>query len=78
VPASYSKKRIQACLSGAEMPAKKPDLDNMIKAVKDGLNGVAWKDDAQVVKVLALKYYGESPRADIRITPIAHREFIIG
>ncbi len=69
VPASYSAKRTAACLNGAEMPAKKPDLDNLLKAVKDGLNGVAWKDDAQVVSITASKFYGESPSATVMIEP---------
>jgi len=65
VPQSYSKKRTAACLSGAERPAKKPDLDNMLKAIKDGLNGVTWADDCQVVEVRATKVYGEIPRAQV-------------
>lgn len=35
---------------------KKPDLDNLIKAVKDSLNGIAWCDDAQVFSLLVQKY----------------------
>lgn len=34
----------------------KPDIDNVIKAVMDGLNGVAYHDDAQVVDVRAIKH----------------------
>lgn len=33
----------------------KPDLDNIIKVICDALNGVAWHDDAQVVRVVAYK-----------------------
>lgn len=31
------------------------DIDNYVKTILDGLNGVAWKDDSQVVKVTAVK-----------------------
>lgn len=34
----------------------KPDIDNIAKAVLDGLNGVAYEDDVQVVQLLATKY----------------------
>lgn len=38
----------------------KPDLDNMIKAIMDALNGVAYKDDCQVVQLMAEKVYTET------------------
>lgn len=34
----------------------KPDVDNVLKAILDGLNGVAFKDDAQVVLATVKKY----------------------
>lgn len=33
----------------------KPDIDNIVKLVLDGLNGVAFEDDAQAIEVKAAK-----------------------
>jgi len=35
----------------------RPDLDNLVKAVKDSLNGVVWKDDAQVCSLHTSKRF---------------------
>ncbi len=43
----------------------KPDLDNLIKFVKDALNGYAWRDDSQVCYINAMKTYGERPGTEI-------------
>jgi Holliday junction resolvase RusA-like endonuclease len=58
IPASWSQKKQRAAALGELTPTKRPDLDNIVKAVKDGANGVAWRDDAQVVDVCASKRYG--------------------
>lgn len=60
IPASYSKKRRQACLNGSERPQKKPDIDNIEKLVLDALNKKAWEDDTQVVEIETKKYYIDS------------------
>lgn len=46
---------------------KKPDLDNLTKAVKDALNGIAYKDDSQIISCMALKRYGEPLGVQIQI-----------
>lgn len=48
-------------------PTKKPDLDNIVKAVMDGLNGVAYKDDSQVVAIDAQKCYGREGRVIVTV-----------
>jgi len=48
----------------------KPDADNVLKAVLDALNGLAWVDDAQVFSATVRKFVcdGDSvPRVEILI-----------
>jgi len=49
---------------------KKPDTDNLLKFVKDCLNGIAWKDDSQVFDVRGIKRYSDEPKTEIFITMI--------
>lgn len=35
----------------------RPDIDNFLKSILDSLNGLAWEDDGQIVKITAEKYY---------------------
>ena len=63
---SWSQKKQRAAALGEVMPTKRPDLDNIVKAIKDGCNGVVWRDDSQVVDLTASKRYGQ-PSIEIRI-----------
>lgn len=36
-------------------PTLKGDIDNYVKTILDGLNGIAWVDDSQVIKIVAMK-----------------------
>lgn len=49
------------------LPTVRPDLDNLIKSIKDGLNGIVWRDDCQIVSVTADKTYGDNPGATVII-----------
>ncbi len=60
VPKSYSKKKREDCLERILRPDKKPDMDNILKVVLDGLNRVAYEDDKQVIELIGRKYYTES------------------
>jgi Holliday junction resolvase RusA-like endonuclease len=71
IPASWSKKKQAAALAGQVYPTTKPDIDNVEKAIFDGLNGVVWKDDVQVVSVVKSKWYGDVPGVEVSITPIS-------
>ena len=67
VPASYSKKRTEACLSDSEKHTKKPDLDNLIKICLDGMNGIIFKDDSQITSIHATKVYGEIAKVEVLV-----------
>lgn len=68
IPKSVSRKRAIEMDQGKVRPAKKPDFDNVIKSICDGLNGVAYDDDKQIVEVSRIsKRYGRVPRVDVTI-----------
>ena len=49
-------------------PYVRPDLDKLVRAVLDGLTGVAYEDDQQVVRLTAQKAYGETEGVHIKIS----------
>jgi Holliday junction resolvase RusA-like endonuclease len=67
VPASWSKKRQAMAIAGTIRATKKPDADNVLKGLKDGCNGIVWRDDAQVVSIELSKAYGENPCAAVSV-----------
>lgn len=57
-PKSWNKAKRAKALHGEIKPGK-PDIDNFLKAILDGCNGIAFVDDSQVVSVYAIKEYAE-------------------
>ena len=45
----------------------KPDIDNLTKAILDALNGIAWKDDAQVTQINVHKIWSAKDQIEIEI-----------
>nr|WP_175805063.1 RusA family crossover junction endodeoxyribonuclease [Burkholderia ambifaria] len=70
VPASWSNCRKRLACMGEIAATKKPDADNVLKAIKDGANGIVYRDDSQVVSVVVTKAYGEQPRVDVVATEL--------
>lgn len=67
IPKSASKrKRIEMDI-GTIRPTKKPDVDNIMKAIADALNGIAYVDDSQIVTAEVRKYYSATPRVEVEI-----------
>ena len=64
---SVSKKEYARRLSNEVRPTVKPDADNYIKIILDGLNGLVWLDDNQITDVAAHKYYSDKPRVEVEV-----------
>ena len=67
IPKSMTKKNRQLIEEGKLHPTKKPDLDNVAKIVLDSLNGIAYSDDSQIVKLNVEKHYSENPRVEVTL-----------
>jgi len=67
IPKSYSKKKQALCRDRVLVPDKKPDIDNILKAIFDSLNGYAFADDVQIVQVYAEKQYAVEPFVEVEI-----------
>lgn len=71
IPSSWSSKRRALALAGAIHATKKPDADNVLKGIKDGCNGIVWRDDAQVVSITLQKRYSETPQASVMVQELS-------
>jgi Holliday junction resolvase RusA-like endonuclease len=77
ITASWPKRKQADARSGALRPTKKPDADNLMKTL-DALNMVVWIDDAQIVRAVVEKHYGDRPGLWITIKPSTQQEGIFG
>ena len=60
IPKSFNKRQKQQALNNEIFPTKKPDIDNVAKAVLDALNGVIYKDDSLIVSTHISKLYEDA------------------
>lgn len=65
IPVSESKKRSDLMELGFIRPVKKPDCDNIAKVILDALNGIAYRDDAQIAALSVQKYYSDEPKVKV-------------
>lgn len=71
IPKGASKKEAQLMREYQIVPSCKPDIDNVVKAVLDGLNGVAYRDDTQVVAVVSEKCYADNPCVEVVVEELS-------
>lgn len=70
IPQSWSKKKQAAALQGTVQPCGRPDLDNYVKSIADGGNGILWNDDSQVTTLSASKAYSSKPGVTVKVLPL--------
>jgi len=70
IPKSKSKTIKEQMLKGILRPTKKPDMDNVVKAIADSLNQIAYRDDTQIVDCQCRKFYSYTPRVEIIIKTV--------
>ncbi|WP_232448916.1 RusA family crossover junction endodeoxyribonuclease [Burkholderia ubonensis] len=67
IPTSWSAKRQAAAAAGLIGATKMPDASNVLKAVEDGMNGVVYVDDGQVVDQWVSKRYARAPGVRVEV-----------
>lgn len=67
IPKSYSNYKHELANEGYIDPTKKPDADNIAKSILDSLNGIAYRDDAQVTFLEVTKHYADQPRVEVTL-----------
>ena len=70
IPKSASKKQANLMRTDVIRPTKKPDADNIAKIICDGLNGVAYHDDTQIVELNVFKHYSDTPGVTVTIEEV--------
>lgn len=70
IPKSMSKTDKVLALLEKVRPVTKPDLDNYVKSVLDGCNGILYEDDNTVCEIVARKYYSDNPRLFLKVEEI--------
>jgi Holliday junction resolvase RusA-like endonuclease len=69
-PKSHFRANGQLKDSAQKRPTKAPDWDKLARSVGDALNGVCWRDDAQVCEGRIRKLYTDAaqPYVGVRVT----------
>ena len=67
IPASWPKKRRQEAADGLVAHTYRPDADNVIKSVLDGLAGILISDDSQVCELTVKKRYSDRPGVSVAV-----------
>lgn len=67
-PKSMSEKRRRTY--GSHFYTSRSDADNIAKLIGDALNGIVWRDDAQIVTLQVTKRYSIEAKTNVRVSPL--------
>lgn len=67
IPKTTKKSDINEMLENNISPTKKPDIDNIVKAILDSMNKFAFKDDNQITKLEVEKKYAIEDKVYVKI-----------
>ena len=67
IPKATSKTNLILMEKHIKLPTSRPDADNIIKGIADALNGIAYKDDSQIVDIRCRQFYSLTPRCEVEI-----------
>jgi Holliday junction resolvase RusA-like endonuclease len=70
IPKSFSKRRHGQALVGGLRPTTRPDCSNLLKNAEDGMNGIVYHDDNQIVELHVTKLYSDKPQMKLMVTPL--------
>lgn len=73
-PKRASKVKRQKMLDGEILFERRPDISNLEKFALDCGNGILWKDDAQIIHLVAEKAYGTREGTMITMEPYSDWE----
>lgn len=67
IPKSWPAYKRQIALDQLIFPSR-GDLDNKVKAISDGLNGIVFLDDSQICRLVANMKYGTEQTVSVNVT----------
>lgn len=67
IPTTTSMRKAGLMEEGKIRHTKKPDLDNLVKFVKDCGSGILWQNDSQIDRIKASKEYSNTPETVINL-----------
>lgn len=78
IPKATSKKKRADMIAGRILPDTVPDLDNILKLLKDAAKSILWLDDKQVTDEVIIKRYSDTPRVEYTVAEIDNGRLMYG